>query len=166
MKQLILVRHGKAEQQNYSRDYNRNLTTRGINDAHLIGQKVKSEISGKTAFISSPANRAIQTARIFAGELSFPEGQIKEFVKLYDWVTTTDFLDIIGEIHDDVDTILAFGHNPTKLVLAERFAPQFNGHMPTSCAVGILFDVEKWSQLEANAGKLYFHYYPKKLKIE
>jgi phosphohistidine phosphatase len=164
MKQLILVRHGKAEHQNYSVDFNRNLTSRGVSDAHTIGENLKEKITGKTAFLSSPANRAIQTAKIFAGELSFPEKQIEENEQLYNWITTTEFIDIISNTPDNTENLLVFGHNPTKMALAERFAPDFNGHMPTSCAVGILFDVEKWRDIEADSGKLNFHYYPKKMR--
>lgn len=164
MKQLILVRHGKAEQRSYSSDFKRDLTTRGINDAHMVGGKVREKISGKMALISSPANRAIQTARIFAEELSYPEKQIKEIEEIYSWLSTSEFLYIISKTSNDIDNILSFGHNPAKMILAEQFAPEFDGHMPTSCAVGIVFKVKHWKDLEVNQGKLNFHYYPKMLK--
>jgi len=164
MKQLVLVRHGKAEHENYSSDFNRDLTTRGISDAHLVGKKVSEKINGKTAIISSPANRAIQTAKIFAEELSFPLDHIIKVDELYNWLTTADFTDIAGNTEDDVDNLLAFGHNPAKMILAQRFAPEFNGHMPTSCAVGIILDINSWKELEVNTGKLNFHYYPKILR--
>lgn len=162
MKTIIIIRHGKAEHPDYPKnDFDRDLTSRGRKDARIIANEVKQHVKAPIHFISSNANRAIQTAHIFAEALNFPHQQIETEESLYYGVTTTEFLERISHCSPETETILVFGHNPTQAMLADRLLQHFNGFIPTSCAVAINFDVDEWHAISARNGKLQFHNYPK-----
>ena len=69
MKKLFLIRHGKSSWSNPDlQDFDRPLNKRGIRDAPfmakmLVGKGVKPDL-----IVTSPANRAISTAKQFAAE--------------------------------------------------------------------------------------------------
>ena len=65
-KTLILARHGKAEKSDVDNfDFKRNLTERGESDVLMVAQQLLNIITPEL-IVSSPANRAYQTAKIFA----------------------------------------------------------------------------------------------------
>ena len=72
MKNLILIRHAKSSWEAPVHDKERLLATRGVQDAHLVSQKI-SEFLPKTNIIwSSTAKRAHDTALIFAQNILYP----------------------------------------------------------------------------------------------
>src|ERR1051326_8136773 len=65
MKKIILVRHAKAEDKaDPHHDFERNLTVVGIRDAGVMGERLHVMRINPDAIISSPANRAVQTAEV------------------------------------------------------------------------------------------------------
>ncbi|MDX9882451.1 MAG: histidine phosphatase family protein [Prolixibacteraceae bacterium] len=160
MKQVILVRHAKSEQYGYDDDFNRALTDRGKTDAATIGSYLKEQKIVAGVIISSPARRAMQTARIFADALGYPVHKIISVNALYEGITTNDFIALLHELPEGNDTIFVFGHNPAIFYLAGNLIKFFNGDMPTCSTVGISFSISKWDQLEARQGHLSFHYTP------
>ncbi|RZM26447.1 MAG: phosphohistidine phosphatase, partial [Pedobacter sp.] len=66
-KQLILVRHGKAENQlPDSSDFDRKLTNRGRRDATEMAERLKARSIKPSYLFSSPAPRALETGEIFS----------------------------------------------------------------------------------------------------
>ncbi|HSH18856.1 MAG TPA: histidine phosphatase family protein, partial [Draconibacterium sp.] len=112
MKQVVIVRHAKAVPYGYDDDFTRDLTDRGVNDANLIGKELKKRKIKPDNMISSPANRAIQTALIFAENLEFNKKMIKTQENLYNGLTTSEFLDLLKKLPESADTVFFFGHNP------------------------------------------------------
>jgi phosphohistidine phosphatase len=161
MKRLVIVRHAKTEQGGYDHDLKRELTDAGKDDAYRISGDLKNRDITPDYIISSPATRAITTARIFAEEFNFPKEKIVEKKGLYFDFTTQDFLDLIQEATDDVNTFFVFGHNPFMTIMAENLSKNFEGDMPTCSTVVLDFDVDKWSDIGARKGKLFLHLYPK-----
>ena len=72
MKQLILVRHAKSSWEAPLRDFDRPLTSKGIQDAHMVSSHIGSQIPKSFMVWSSAAKRASETALIFAQNISFP----------------------------------------------------------------------------------------------
>ena len=161
MKRLVIVRHAKTEQQGYDRDFDRELVDRGIEDAKNIVEDLKEWKIKPDQIISSPAKRAITTARLFADGLGFPSREIIENEGLYFDFTTQDFLDMVHEIPEEVNTLFVFGHNPFMHYVAQNMCSGYDGHMPTCSTVVADFDVTVWSEVEPRQGLLFLHLYPK-----
>ena len=161
MKRLAIIRHAKTEQQGYDHDFDRELVERGISDAKNIVEDLKEWSIKPDKIISSPANRAIATARLFAEGLGFPVEKIVEEKGLYFDFTTQDFLDMVHGTIDDVETLFVFGHNPFMHYVAQNMCARYDGHMPTCSTVIIDFEVDRWAAVEPREGILFLHLYPK-----
>lgn len=164
MKRLVIVRHAKTEQQGYDKDYSRELLPRGIDDAKIIATELKGKKVSPDKIISSPAKRAITTAQIMAEELGYPALKIKEVKGLYFDYTTQDFINLIQETYDKVDTLFIVGHNPFMHYLAQNMSANYDGHMPTCSTVVLDFEVDNWKNVEPRQGLLFLHLYPKLYK--
>jgi len=161
MKRLIIVRHAKAEQGGFDHDFKRELSDKGKNDAHKIASDLKEWKIIPDYILSSPATRALKTARIFAEELNFPKQMIIEKKGLYFDFTTSEFVDMLHEIPDEFKNVFVFGHNPFMYFMAENMCNGFTGDMPTCSTVVIDFSVNSWKETEARKGIFFLHLYPK-----
>lgn len=161
MKRLAIIRHAKTEQQGYERDFDRRLIERGIEDARNIVVDLKEWNIKPDRIVSSPASRAISTARLFAEGLGFPENAIEEEEGLYFDFTTQDFIDLVRDTASNVETLFIVGHNPFMHYVAQNMCESYDGHMPTCSTVIIDFEVESWKDVEAREGLLFLHLYPK-----
>ena len=164
MKRVVIVRHAKAVPYGYDDDFSRDLTERGVNDANLLGKELKKRKVIPDRLISSPANRALQTAQIYAENLGIDKSEIVELEEIYDGLTTSEFIDLIRELPNEIQTVFFFGHNPGFHYFANNLSERFSGHMPTCSTVGIDFNLDKWKDLGSRAGKHAFHLYPKMFK--
>jgi phosphohistidine phosphatase len=104
----------------------------------LAKQGVKPDV-----ILSSPARRALATARILAAELDYERADIIVDDRLY--AAEADMLlRIIGELGDKQKCVMLVGHNPELTELAQRFSGEIT-HLPT-CAVGeVVFDAKSWA---------------------
>lgn len=164
MKRLVIVRHAKSVPYGYDDDFNRDLRDRGKNDAKLVSTELRKQNVLPDAMISSPAKRAIKTARIFAEITGFERNKIQEVPEIYQGLTTSEFAELIREIPDDVQTAFVFGHNPGFYYFVNNLLEVFREDMPTTSAVGIDFDIDSWKKVEAHTGKKAFQLIPKMFK--
>ncbi len=164
MKRVVIVRHAKAVPYGYDDDFTRDLTDRGVNDAQEIGKELKNIAIVPDAMFSSPANRAIQTALIFAENLGFNKKNIIEIEDIYNGLTTSEFLDLIKELPQTTKTAFFFGHNPGFHYFAINLLENFYDEMPTCSTVAIDFNVDSWKKVEARSGKKAFQLIPKMFK--
>jgi len=164
MKRVIIVRHAKAVPYGYDDDFTRDLTDRGVNDAQRIGKELKNLGIKPDTIISSPANRALQTALIFAENLGFDKKQIVEIEDIYHGLTTSEFLGLIKELPDDFQTAFFFGHNPAFQYFVNNLLERFHDDMPTCSTVAIDFNVDSWKKVEARSGKKAFQLIPAMFK--
>ncbi|HYQ58907.1 MAG TPA: histidine phosphatase family protein [Draconibacterium sp.] len=164
MKQVVIVRHGKAVPYGYEDDFTRDLRERGKNDAKIVCQELKKRGILPDAMISSPAKRAIKTAIIFAEHLDFDQKRIIEIEDIYDGLTTNEFLELIKKLPPSASTVFFFGHNPGFYYYVCNLLDEFYNDMPTTSTVGINFDVNTWEQIETRSGKLAFHLMPRMFK--
>jgi phosphohistidine phosphatase len=143
MKTLILCRHAKSDWPEGVPDIRRPLKQRGIRDANFLGDLLRGQAFRPDRIITSPAQRARQTAEIVATCISYP-GEISEAPEIYYEGEEA----LIGHIHqlpEEWDTVMIFGHNPTledgvrKLLGSE--APF---HLPTSAMACIESMANQW----------------------
>ena len=164
MKRVVIVRHAKSVPYGYEDDFNRDLKSRGKNDAKLVSEELKRKGVIPDSMISSPAKRAIKTARIFAETLGFNRKNILEVEDIYDGQTTAEFLEMIQNLPKESQTVFFFGHNPGFHYFVSNLLKYFEGDMPTCSTVGIDFAVDSWEKVQARTGQNAFHIVPRMFK--
>jgi phosphohistidine phosphatase len=165
MKRLYITRHAKTEPIEFSTDdFHRNLLDRGKNDAHLIAELLAKNNHIPSLLISSPANRAIQTAQIFASIFRIDKDEIILNEKLYHYITTNDLLKILSALDNQLPSVMIFGHNPAFSMLAHNLSKVFDQDLPTSAVVGLDFDCDRWKKIAPRKGLPILFEYPKKYK--
>lgn len=156
-KTIILVRHGKAVKNKLRiPDFERTLLKKGAKDARKVSKVLKADGIKPNLFISSPANRALETAHIFAKELQYPVQKILIKDELYDMPSTPKFLKLINSLDERYSSILIFGHNPFFEEFATFLTKNFSESIPTSGAVCIQFSNKPWKNINKAGGKLKF----------
>ncbi len=161
MKKLFLIRHGKSSWSNPDlQDFDRPLNKRGIRDAPfmakmLVGKGIKAD-----QIVTSPANRAISTARQFAAEQGINQEDLVIQHGIYEAYPEL-LLQLVREFSDDLDTVLMFGHNPGFTYLANMFEGDYIVNIPTCGIVEINADIQKWEDLGGTNGKIANFYFPK-----
>jgi phosphohistidine phosphatase len=162
MKTLYIFRHAKSSWKNPDlTDFERPLNKRGKLNAPHMGRILREKGVKPNLFISSPAKRALKTAKLVANELDYPEKKIKKDDRIYDNYLNS-ILRVIKEIDDQVLKLIIFGHNPAFTELAEYLSGEEVDNVPTSGIVAIEFEIESWSEIAENKGRLLFFEYPKK----
>ncbi len=161
MKQIVIVRHAKSVPYGYHDDFHRDLQDRGRKDAKLIGKQLKKQGITPDAMISSPAKRALKTARILAKNTGFNKEDIQQMNEIYEGLSTYEFLDIIQKLPENWNTVFFFGHNPGFQLFAGYLLEHYNEDMPTCTTIGMNFEVDKWKDIQAHSGKQAFRLIPK-----
>jgi phosphohistidine phosphatase len=112
MKTLYVVRHAKSSWADLSLgDFERGLNDRGKRDTVRMGKRLKEKGIHPDVMLSSPAKRALSTARRLAEILKYPKEKIKTDERLYHANDDTILL-AVRTIKDKNDVALLFGHNP------------------------------------------------------
>jgi phosphohistidine phosphatase len=162
MKKIILARHAKSDWQNDLSDFARPLNKRGQRDAPKMGIYLAKNYPKPSLIISSPANRALTTAKIIAKAFNYSEQDIIKNEHIY-LASVDSLVNIIQNFDDKVNDIMLFGHNPGITLLSTYFTRVFIDNVPTCGILGINFNVGKWSEIEKGCGELEFFKYPKNL---
>ncbi len=164
MKKLTIVRHAKSSWKNPElKDIERPLNERGKRDAPFMGNVLKEKKIFPDAVYSSPAARALLTAKIIIKEINYPEEKIIIKKNIYE-ASVSNLLKIISSFPENYKHIMMFGHNPGFTLLSHYLCNSFNVNMPTCSFVHITFDVNSWVEITANSGTLLYFEYPKKYR--
>lgn len=152
MKQLLLVRHAKSSWDAPLRDFDRPLTSKGINDAHLVSSHIGNQMPKSFLVWSSAAKRASETALIFAQNISFPVESIifKEDLYTFD---EKKLEQVIKSCSDDYDHLFIFGHNEAITNFVNKFGNTFIDNVSTSGFVNIIFEQNSWKSIEKGSTK-------------
>jgi phosphohistidine phosphatase len=152
MKELILVRHAKSSWEAPLRDIDRPLTSKGIQDAHLVSSHISNHVPKSFLVWSSKAKRASETAMIFAQNLSFPVESITFREDLYTF-DERKLEQIIKSCSNNYDHLIVFGHNEAITNFVNKFGNIFIDNISTSGFVNIVFDKERWNDIEKGITK-------------
>jgi len=164
MKVLYLIRHAKSSWKNLDiDDFDRPLNKRGKRDAPFMGQLLKKYQIQPDLILSSPANRALTTAKVIANEIEYPEEKIVTEDVLYG-SDSGSMLRMINQIDNQIKVLMVFCHNPGITDLAEELTGTLIGNIPTCGICCIKFNLDSWDTVFEGTGKLDFFDYPKKLK--
>jgi len=162
MKMLCLIRHAKSSWKFPKlQDFDRPLNKRGRSDAPFMGALLKKKKIVPDQIISSPAIRAITTARIIAEELDYPNNKIIEMRDLYG-ATTDDLLKVAQGVEQKVKSLFLVGHNFDITHFAVKLSDKVIDNIPTCGIFSIGFDIVSWSEIDYGKGIFRFFEYPKK----
>ncbi len=121
------------------------MSDRGKRDAPMMGIRLAKRQISPDLILSSPAHRALSTAKIIALELNY---RIKDIVvdeRLY----ATDaekLIGVIGGLGDQMKCVMLFGHNPEFSDLAQRLSNK-PILMPTCAVAQFTFESTSWSSI-------------------
>lgn len=164
MKSVFFVRHAKSSWDDISlNDHDRPLNKRGKNDAQQIGEYLNKKKYKIDIIITSSAKRARLTATRI-NDIIVSENFIVE-PKLY-LASTRQLMEVVKNIHNEVDSAAIFAHNPGMTDLANLFTNESIYNVPTTGVFKVDFDVEDWSLADIANGKFVFFIYPKLLNNE
>ncbi len=160
MRQLILMRHGKAETASGGGDHARPLTPRGRAEAAEAGRRLAAAARPALALVSDSA-RTRDTFACLAPALdpALPH----TFTRALYGATAEAILGEVRAAPDEAAAVLVVGHNPGIGDLARRLAGAGDAAalaalaegFPTSCFAVIDLDGDRWAEVGA-PGRLRF----------
>ncbi len=165
---LLIMRHGKSDWNTGSRsDFERPLAKRGKKAVKRMGQWLIQQELTPDHIISSPANRAQQTAIGICRAIKVAESTINWEPRVYGADIET-LLDVLTACPPEKQRVILIGHNPSLEMLVRYLAGETfetshdNNPMPTA-ALACLDMPDNWEGLDAGAGKLLSIIYPREL---
>ncbi len=162
MRTLYITRHAKSSWDDPRMDdFDRPLNERGERDAPFMARIFKERGEPVDLLVSSPAKRAITTARTFAQELGVAEASIQEDRSIY-LATVNTLLQVVNRLPDAHKRVMLFGHNPGFSELAELLSEAGTGELPTCSTVRIDLPVDEWKEVSAGLGTLVWLDFPKR----
>ena len=172
-KRLILLRHAKSAWDNPSiADFDRPLSNRGRKAAPIMGAYLARTGMVPSLVLASSATRALETLDlVIAGWPSKPA--VRKLKSLYR-AMPREMLRRIQAIGREPDRVMVIGHNPGIADLANWLCAQGNAEQraglarkfPTGAVAVLEFDVEDWSEVDAETGRLVDFATPKQIEQE
>lgn len=160
MKTLFFIRHGKSSRDDESlSDSERPLKPRGEKDAGMMAKIIRKRGIVPEQIVSSPAKRALDTAKIFSSFLDYGKKKIEVNDLLY-FGGAENIFNVIRRFDNEHKTVFIFGHNPDFTELANRFSEKKIDNVPTCGVVGVEFNVASWKDVSSSNGQLTFFDFP------
>lgn len=149
MKRLTLLRHAKSSWKDLSQpDADRPLNGRGKRNAPEMGTRFSERYPDTDyVMISSPALRALSTARLFAEAAGYPLDDIVVDDRVY-LADDTSLADIVAEFDDTWEHVVLVGHNPGFTDFVNKATKHFIENLPTGGIAELQYNVDRWDQVE------------------
>ena len=164
MKTLYIVRHAKSSWEDFSlADHDRPLAPSGIKKTGRIIKYLQQKGVKPDLMISSPAVRALETARLIARGTGYPADRIRVEESLYHASADTIMNELYG-LPDNIDSVMIFGHNPAFTYFANNFLNPGIDNLPTTGVVSISFMTDRWEEADSAPHKVNFVIFPSMLK--
>ena len=166
MKNLTLIRHAKSSWK-YPElsDFDRPLNKRGKKNAPYMGERLAKLKIFPDRIITSPAARALATAKMIAKAIKYPSKQLIADQRVY-LSSARELLSVIREVDDSCKEVFLIGHNPSITDLANNLSYESIENIPTTGVARVRFDLDTWEQVSDGTGKLVLFDYPKKKRSE
>ena len=162
VKTLYIVRHAKSSWDDPAlEDFQRPLNGRGEKDAPQMGKRLHKLEARPMLISSSPANRALATARHMADALHYPSTGIQEEQKLYHAGEET-ILEVVRSFDDKLDAAMIVGHNPGFTEFANDLLNEDIVNIPTAGVVAAQLPIKSWKDTDWGCGGMLFFEYPRK----
>lgn len=161
MKTLTLIRHAKSDWgEPLLRDFDRPLNGRGKKDAPAMGRRLADLGFMPDLLVTSPAKRAMSTAKRITKAIGYPKQNIVTDERIYEAGLKT-LMDVVNSLDDGADHVALIGHNPGFTELANHLTGKPIANIPTCGIVSIRFDLSHWGAVWEDSGQVVFFDYPK-----
>jgi len=127
-----------------------------------MGKTLRDRTEIPELLITSPAKRALTTAKHFAKELNYKKEKIEVSEILY-MASSTDFCNVIEKCDNSLKSIMLFSHNPGITDFANLISGSDIENIPTTGTVRIDFDTNSWKEIKKIKGEIKFFFSPKNL---
>ena len=152
MRTLLLMRHARAEPDTGD-DKARQLLPEGRQDAGRIGHFMHGEFGKPGSVVASEAVRARQTSQIVASALGVPDRVLVE-PRAY----TFEGDELLAVLRDapDVSFLLLIAHSPALEEMTGKLVGTSAAQvrLPPGGFVHLVFESERWDDVEAGAARL------------
>lgn len=143
MKQLIIIRHAKAEQ-GFGNDKERKLTEKGHGDAQKMAALLIEKGYKIDKIFSSPATRTTQTTHYFQTANHLETEDVKYFERLY-LGNVLAISESILWLKENINTLAVVGHNPGVSDFVNDITGLDNDDLPT-CGIAVIeLDMDNWT---------------------
>ncbi len=161
MKTVYFVRHAKSSWTDSSlKDIERPLGPRGLRDAPFMAKLMSAKGIKPDLIISSPANRALSTAKHFQREFEIADEKLLIKSEIYE-AFPAQVINVVNHSDNDLNTLFVFGHNPAFTSIANLFSDDYIPNIPTCGIFKIDSLVDNWMLLNEGTGRLTEFHYPK-----
>lgn len=150
---LTLLRHAKTEPGRSGQDdWDRELEAKGKRDAPQMARRLKDEYCAPSVIITSPAVRAIGTAKLFAKELRIADSALIHDERLY-LASPKVMLEVVRERGESAEHVLIVGHNPGISEFGDQLSAERSlDNMPTCSIYTLEFEIPSWRDLNWGSG--------------
>ena len=168
-RELWLLRHAKSDRNLAMEDFDRPLKKRGKRAAERIGTWLQQQRLIPDWIVSSPANRAISTAKIVHKDIAVEGLVINQDKRLYQ-EGFERLKTVLAECPLEARRVVLVGHNPELEALLIHLAgadnlPDTDKLVPTAALVRLIMP-DDWAHLDAGCAKLLSITNPKSLPEE
>jgi phosphohistidine phosphatase len=152
MKTLFVMRHAKSSWENADlSDFERPLNERGLRAAPFMGALMREKNFAPDLILSSPARRAKETAETVKRAANF-SAAIKFDERIYE-ASPHALVYLLAETGNEFSRVLLVGHNPGLEGLIKILTGKLEA-MPTAALAEIELNVENWSEISTDCGRL------------
>ncbi len=160
MKTLYLLRHAKSSwAAPEQKDYDRPLDERGLEEAPEMAARLLERGETPDLVVSSPALRALSTARIVCEKLGKPMDAIIENRQIY-LAGSPKLQQLVSLFDESAASAMLVAHNPALTDLANDLARAGIDNIPTCGLVTIELPIEHWAEVLPGIGRLRHFEYP------
>lgn len=162
MKVLGLLRHAKSDWDDIGlRDFDRGLNERGRRGAALIGQHMRDHGIKWAHVVASPAQRVrmtLEASGIGSGSAQPIDWQEKAYL-----ASAATLIELLRHLDGNPQTVLLAAHNPgLQELIFELVSPAEENSLfdaaaekyPTATFAVLELDIDDWSEIEVNCGRL------------
>ena len=166
-RELLILRHGKSDWHLPVDDFNRPLKKRGRKNAQQMGGWLLRQELVPDYVISSPAYRALETARLACSVMQLSDKEIRQEPVVYG-ADVPELLQVLHAVSKDAKRVLMVGHNPglEDLVLylaAGKLAWPEDGKLMPTAALARFRIKGSWAEIGADSAGFVDIQYPRHL---
>lgn len=153
MKTLLLMRHAKSSWADPAQpDFARPLNARGRQAAPLMGRFLCRHYPQLALIISSPAERARETAQLVHAAARY-DCALAYDARIYE-ASAPRLLTVVNEIAEPAGAVMLVGHNPGMEDFVRLLTAALPERIPTAAVACVTFELATWRAVKAQAGRL------------
>lgn len=161
-RRLFIIRHGKSSWDNHGLDdADRPLADRGTRNAEEMANRLLEKGLVPDLILSSPANRALNTALIMLRTWDLEPGKLQIHDPLY-MAYVKEIEQVVAEAPPEISQLAIFGHNPSFTLYANLFLDKALDNLPTAGVVIVTLESDGWKGIGRKNVKETYVDYPKR----